>query len=347
MPVVIARAGFDVVSFRSIRTEYPTFTDRVSSGILRLDGLLSGGYLRGSSILVSGSPGTSKTSISAHFAAAACQRGEIALIISFDESAAQIIANMRSIGLDLEPFVKAGMLHLASLLSRGRSPEEHYVVICDLIANHAPTCVVIDPLSSLLRSAYPFTDMISERLIDHAKSLGVTLLCTSLLDEVSGDQELSASKISTIADTWMHVSYIAQDGERNRALTIIKSRGTGHSNQVRELVLDQNGVSLVDVYIAEGQVLMGSARMQAEADAIRQRTFDQAAYDHARMVVDHDIADLKALVAAATRDLEFKQREGAFLAGTEGERAARELSAARGRINQRRGGGRPYLVAFA
>lgn len=336
VPVVISSHGVEVVSFKAARLEYPTFTDRVSSGIPRLDALLIGGYLRGSGILVSGSPGTSKTSLSASFAAAACERGESALFVSFDESASQIVSNMRSIGLDLETPIKAGTLRMASLLSRGQSPEEHFVQIRNLIEAHSPTCLVIDPLSSLLRAAYPFTDMISECIVDHAKSRGITIFCTSLLDEVSGEQELSASKISTIADTWMHVSYVAHEGERNRALTIVKSRGTGHSNQVRELVLGHGGVEVVDVYVAEGQVLMGTARAEMEAVSERRRIREQAAYKHAQMGLEHEIAESEAGLASAARRLEFKRQEEAFLTATEGERADGELARVAERLGLRR-----------
>jgi circadian clock protein KaiC len=332
-PVVISRSGFDVVMFKGARLDYPTFADRVSSGVLRLDALLNGGYVRGSSILISGSPGTSKTSLGASFAAAACARGDKALLVSFDESGSQIVANMKSIGIDLKPY-----LELESLLSSGRSPEEHFVTIRNLLEFHAPDCLVIDPISSLLKADYPFSGMICESLLDHAKSLGITVLCTSLLDQVSTGQELATSQISAIADTWIHVSYIAHDGERNRAITIIKSRGTDHSNQVRELVLSQSGVDLVDVYVAEGEVLMGSARAQKEAEADRLLVLDELDAKRRRLDLDREVAELKALLQTATQQLEWKEQEAEFLNVSEIARLAMGRAAAIHRLDLRRSG---------
>jgi circadian clock protein KaiC len=335
VPFVIARAGIDVLALKSTRSDYPTFTDRVSSGIPRLDLLLGGGYTRGSSILISGSPGTSKTSLSANFAAAACARGEKALFVSFDETGAQIVANMKSIGLDLARHVKSRQLIMASLLSNGRSPEEHFVSIRDLMEQHHPSCLVVDPLSALLMTEYPFTEVISESLIDTAKASGITVLCTSLLGQVSGEVELSASHVSTIADTWIHVSYVAEAGERNRALTIIKSRGTGHSNQVRELLLSAEGVRLEDVYIAEGRVLMGSARAQKEADAIRLQALQGLEQEHLRRQLEHEIAELEDRSIAVARDLAWKKRQALFHNSSERLRVEAEASAALTRLEMR------------
>ena len=339
VPMVIGPSGLDVIAFKGARLNYPTFTDRVSSGVARLDDLVSGGYLRGSSILISGSPGTSKTSLSANFAAAACRRGEKALFISFDESAAQVVSNMRSIGLDLAPHLASGRLTMESLLSSARSPEEHFVAICKLIDAHAPDCLVIDPLSSLLRADYPFTQLICESLLDSAKARGITVLCTSLLNDTSGAEELSASNVSAIADTWLQVSYIANQGERNRALTIIKSRGTSHSSQVRELVLDKNGVNLVDVYLAEGRVLMGSARLQKEAEDQRQQAHGRQTYQTLHRQMGRDIAELTSQLHATTQELDWKKQEAEILAASEGERAFNERSAADSRLQFRAGPG--------
>jgi circadian clock protein KaiC len=325
----------EVLSFKGTRSDYPSFSDRSSSGIPRLDSLLGGGYSRGSSILISGSPGTSKTSLAANFAAAACANGETALFVSFDESGNQIVANMRSIGLDLAPYVESGKLIMSSLISAGRSPEEHFVTIRTALETNAPNCLVIDPLSALLNANYPFSSMISESLIDIAKSRGVTVLCTSLLGQVSGDIELSASHVSTIADTWIHVSYIAEGGERNRALTIVKSRGTAHSNQVRELLLTHAGVQLSDVYVAEGQVLMGSARAQKEAEVLRLHAVEQLHHEQATIQLQQTIAELEARAASVMRDLRAKQREAQFLATSERLRASQEAASTLTRIGLR------------
>jgi circadian clock protein KaiC len=336
VPVVIGKAGLEVVAFKGERIDYPTFADRLSSGVARLDALLNGGYLRGSSTLISGSPGTSKTSLGVSFVAAACARGHRALLVSFDESAAQIVANMTSIGIDLAPHIDAGLLTISSFLSGGRSPEEHFVEIHNLLKNDRPECLVIDPISALLKADYPFSEMICENLLDATKSRGITVLCTSLLSQVGGSTELSASQVSTIADTWLHVSYLARDGERNRALTIVKSRGTGHSNQVRELVLGPSGIDLVDVYVAEGEVLMGSARAQKEANAERLHVLDEIAAERQVLDLERQLSEARAQVAAATLELGWKQREADLLTLAEKSRVEVDRVVAIERLSLRR-----------
>ena len=313
VPFVIGDSGIEVVGFSSTRISHPAFSDRVSSGVPRLDAMLSGGYIRGSCTLVSGAPGTSKTSLGASFLSAACDRGQKSLLVSFDESSSQIISNMTSIGLDLGAHVESGLLLMESLVSASRSPEEHFVAIRKLIAEHRPEFLVIDPLSALLKMRLPFAEMVCERILDQAKSAAITVLCTSLLENVGGGQELSASHVSTVADTWLHVSYVPNQGERNRALTIIKSRGTAHSNQVSEMILGSGGIEIVDVYSAEGEVLMGSARHQKQASDRREHLQELIAGQRMRFELDKSIADLKSQLQKAKQDLEWKEREVTLL----------------------------------
>jgi circadian clock protein KaiC len=338
VPVVIDGSGIDLITIKGQRIGYPTFTERVSSGVPRLDALLNGGYLRGSSILVSGSPGTSKTSLGVSFAAAACGRGDRALFVSFDESAEQIIANMRSIGFDLKAFVDAGLLTIASLLSVGSSPEEHFVDIRKMLTSLRPDCLVIDPISALMKADHPFSAMICENLLNTAKRRGITVVCNSLLDQVSGNIEMSASQVSTIADTWLHVSYVPREGERNRALTIVKSRGSDHSNQVRELVLGASGINLVDIYVAEGEVLMGSARAQKEAEAERLRVLDEVAADRHRLELERELSEARTRVEKATLDLNWKQREMDLMNVAEESRRQAGRKVAIERLERRRAG---------
>lgn len=336
VPVIIGKSGIEVIAFNEERLDYPTFSDRLSSGVPRLDALLNGGYLHGSSTLISGAPGTSKSSLGASFLAAACMRGDRAMLVSFDESAAQIVANMKSIGIDLAPHVAAGTLMICSLISGGCSPEEHFVDIRRLLNLHKPDCLVIDPISALLKPDYAFSSMICDDLLDTAKSKGITVVCTSLLDQVVGVSELSASQISTIADTWMHVSYVARDGERNRALTIIKSRGTGHSNQVRELILGASGIDVVDVYVAEGEVLMGSARAQKEAEAERFHVLEEIAAQRQGLVLERELAEARDRVQAATLELRWKQRESDLVTMAEKSRIEANKATAIDRLDLRR-----------
>lgn len=336
VPVVIGSSGIDVVAFKGQRVDYPTFLDRLSSGVPRLDALLNGGYLRGSSTLISGSPGTSKTSLAVSFIAAACARGDRALLVSFDESGSQIVANMSSIGIDLAPHIESGLLSICSFLSGGRSPEQFFVEIRNQFEADRTDCLVIDPISALLKTDYPFSAMICENLLDMAKSRGATVVCTSLLDQASHSIELSASQVSTIADTWLHVSYVARDGERNRALTIIKSRGTGHSNQVRQLVLEASGIDLVDVYVAEGEVLMGSGRAQKEAETERLHVLEQIVAERQRLNRDRQLAEARAQVQAAALELGWKQREADLLTLAEKNRQEVYREAAIERLGLRR-----------
>jgi circadian clock protein KaiC len=311
-PFIIGPSGLEVICFGNTRLSHPTFTDRLSSGVPRLDEKLNGGYVRGTCTLVSGSPGTSKTSLASSFILSACQSVLRSLFVSFDESADQIVANMKSIGLDLEPHVRSGLLMMDSLISNGASPEDHYIVVRKLLDERRPDALVIDPISALTKMKLPFADVICERILDHAKSSGISVVCTSLLEKGAAPEETSLSNVSTIADTWMHLSYHAQNGERNRALTIVKSRGTAHSNQVCELILGSNGIEVADVYAAEGEVLMGSARQQKLARDRRENLKQELAEHRWRFDVEKCIADLKAVADKAASDLDWRQREAAL-----------------------------------
>jgi circadian clock protein KaiC len=337
MPLVIRKTGIEVISFPGVRVSHPTYDDRLSSGIQRLDALLGGGYLRGSSILVSGAPGTSKTSLGASFLVSACENGKTALLVSFDESASQIVAHMRSIGLDLARHVQSGALVIVSYQASNLSPVEHLVTLRALISARTPDCLVIDPLSALQRRENPFSALVCELLFDLAKAHGITMLCSSLLDRVTGDQELSVSHVSTLADTWLHVSYVAHEGERNRALTIIKSRGTSHSNQVRELTLGPAGLELVDVYASGGKVLMGSARAERESQDRQSESLAAIDQRHKRFELDRSVADYESVARKAAEDLDWKRREVAAMEENERARLASEEHTAVARVRLRGG----------
>ena len=258
-PFVIDDDGISVAYRESRRLDHEVFTERVSTGIDRLDTLVGGGYIRGSSILVSGAPGTAKTTLGGALASAACKRGEPVLLISFDESGVQIIRNMRSVGIELEPHVASGHLHLDGFRASAVSAEDHLLEIQRLIRNFRPRFLVMDPVSALAKAGgRQMAADVTERLLDLAKSLGITVLMTSLLEDLEPEHEGTDSHVSTIADTWIALSYNVRGGERNRALTVVKARGTEHSNQVRELRLGAAGPTLVDVYTAGGDVAHGN-----------------------------------------------------------------------------------------
>ncbi|MEI7614367.1 MAG: circadian clock protein KaiC, partial [Betaproteobacteria bacterium] len=264
--LTLANRGVEVVSFpTSSSTNESASTERVSSGVERLDNMLGGGYYRGAAILLSGAPGTAKTTLCGSFILAACERGERALFVGFDESAHEIVRNLRSVGIDLAPHIASGLLQMQSIRSSLTGAEEHIGALRKLIDDHHPRCLVIDPLSAILNIDSDATRRsMPEQLLALTKSIGITLVCSSLLSGNDALSEGSSIQVSTVADTWIHISYAVCSGERNRALTIIKSRGTEHSNQVRELILSSDGITLANVYRADGEVLMGTARWQKE-----------------------------------------------------------------------------------
>jgi circadian clock protein KaiC len=215
-------------------------------------------------VLISGSPGTAKSTLSGLFACAACSRGERTMWVSFDEGAAQIVRNVRSVGIRLSPHVKSGLLKIYSTRTRGPNVEDQFSDLRARVREYDPRCLVIDPLSALSTKVAHLASLdAAQQFLDFLKGRGITVVSTSLMDGLNTD-EATATDISTVADTWLHLSYVVQDGERNRALTIVKSRGTGHSNQVRELTLSNDGVTLTDVFVAQGKVLMGVARWEWE-----------------------------------------------------------------------------------
>ena len=216
---------------------------------------------------------------------------------------------MKSIGVDLGRHVRSGRLAMMSLRSNGHSPEECFLKICDFVRRHKPDILVVDPMSAFAGTAHPFAAVISESLIDLAKSRGITFLGTSLLGQADGEIEASAIHVSTIADTWIHVSYVVQNGERNRALTIVKSRGTGHSNQVRELALTGKGIDLVDVYVGDGQVLLGSARLEKQQLETRDVKLEEVQRAHRKFELGRGIAELQARAQAIVQELVSKRRE--------------------------------------
>lgn len=266
-PVVFGTRGLEVSVVEQFEPNYQVFTERVSSGIEKLDEMLKGGYYRGSSILISGSPGTAKSTLSGAFVEAACRRGERALYVSFDEATNEIVRNMASVNIHLMPFVDSGQLQMYSVHTEARSADQHLIKLKALIIDNKPHCVAVDPLSAMDKLGGGVVAMsMAERLISLAKSYGITLVVTSLMSDSLPDTEATPIAISTIADTWIHLSYLVRAGERNRALTIIKSRGTHHSNQVRELILSDDGITLKDVFISGGEVLMGTMRWEKEEE---------------------------------------------------------------------------------
>jgi circadian clock protein KaiC len=265
-PMVISPTGVQVAVFEPSALTYEVSNERITTGIPRLDTMLDGGYYRGSGILISGAPGTAKTTLAGSFLAAGAANGERGLYVSFDEASSQIVRNLSSVGLNLQQPIDDGLLEMLSVRTESRSAEEHFIALRQRIEASKPSRLVIDPISALAKTGGQVAAVHgSLRLLDYARARGITTLCTSLDAGAGTFTESTQTQISTIADTWLHLAYLINGGERNRTLTIVKSRGMAHSNQVRELILDHDGVSLADVYTAGGEVLVGTARWEHEA----------------------------------------------------------------------------------
>jgi circadian clock protein KaiC len=303
-PLIITDAGIEVATFGMSELDFDVSTERVSSGIPRLDTMLDGGYFRGSGVLISGAPGVAKTTLAGAFALAACKRGERVLYVSFDEAGNQIIRNLRSVGMELEGFRDSGMLQFYSVRTETRSSEDHLVMLKKCINDFRPQNFIVDPLSALAKAGGHIAAVhASLRLLDYARSLGITTVCTSLVAD-EGIGETTTTQISTIADTWIHLAYVVHGGERNRTLTIVKSRGMRHSNQVRELLLSNSGITLADVFTAGGTVLVGTARFEHEA---KMRDIAASARNERalrRKTAEQGEAKIRAQIAALEADLE-------------------------------------------
>ena len=277
-PFLIDEKGFSVLPITSLGLSHKAPTEHVSSGILRLDTMLNGrGFYRGSSILVSGTAGTGKSTLGAHFIEAACARGEKALFFAFEESQDQIIRNMRSVGIDLERFVKKGLLKFHNARPSSWGLEVHLAVIHKTISEFEPSIVVVDPITNFLAIGDKIeTKSMLTRLIDFLKMRQITGLFTSLTSP-GGSLEDSEVEVSSLMDAWLLVKNIESNGERNRGLYILKARGIAHSNQIREFLMTDHGIELIDAYIGSEGVLMGSARSsqlarERSAEIERQRT---------------------------------------------------------------------------
>ena len=307
-PLSFGRSGLEVAAPGAEEVRHAASGERVSCGFNGLDSMLGGGLLRGSTTLITGAPGTSKTTLAGQFADSACRRGERTLYVSFDEGGERIRRNLRSVGIRLDGHVKSGLLRMYSGRTDVTNPEEHLIRIAALILEHRPRCMVIDPLSAIARTgALSSARAVGNRLIYKVKDHYITALITSLVSGEEPQAEATELQISTIADTWIHLSYLVRGGERNRALTIVKSRGTRHSNQVRELILSDQGPALTDAYSAGGEVLMGTLRREKEVRRKTQKLQEHARFQHARADWQSAEADIAARMATLQLDLD-KQR---------------------------------------
>jgi circadian clock protein KaiC len=309
-PVSFGPSGMEVGAPESAEIRQIASGERVSAGFERLDTMLGGGLFRGSSTLITGVPGTSKTTLAGKFAEAACRRGERTLFVSFDEGADRIARNLTSVGIHLKTHVNSGMLRMYSSRTETIGAEDHLVKLKGLIREHRPRCMVIDPISAIAKTGgIAAARAVANRFIYLAKDEKITVVVTAINESDEPETEATDLQISTIADTWIHLSYLIRSGERNRALTIIKSRGTWHSNQVRELVLGSTGPVLADVYTAGGEVLMGTLRWEKEGEEKAKTIQRRAEFDHKRHELQAAEADTLTRIRALQQDLERQRLE--------------------------------------
>ena len=344
-PFLIGRSGIVVLPITSLALQHQASSQRVSTGTPGLDEMFGGtGIFRGSSLLVSGAPGTGKSSIAAGFVNAACARGEKALLFAYEESEQQLLRNMQSIGMDLSRWVKKGLLRIESTRPTLMGLEQHLVHTYDLVRGFAPGVVAIDPISSLTSQGDDTgLSLTLMRLIDFLKTEGITALFTTLTADLPG-APLAASQVgvSSLMDSWLMLANVAGNGERTRTVQVLKSRGMPHSNQVREFVFSNHGVDLVDVYLFGDQVLTGTARIAHEAQVtaandLRGRDHERRLRDLAnrRKALDAQIAALNAEALERAGEVEFAiEREKMEARGV--QERARSIAARRGG-----NGGRP------
>lgn len=330
-PFLIDEDGISVFPITSLRLQQPASNRRISSGIPRLDHMLGGkGFYRGSSVLASGTAGTGKSSLTAHFVQAACERGERAVFFAFEESPSQIIRNMGSIGIDLKPWVQKGLLQFHATRPTFAGLETHLTTMHKVISTFRPSVVAVDPLNAFVMGGNETqVQTMLMRLIDFLKVNQITGFFTSL---TSGGAALERTDvaISSLIDTWLLLRDIEVNGERNRGLCILKSRGMAHSNQIREFLITNHGVELRDVYVGPGGALTGSARLAQEAEdkaaqTAREQDLEQQQFelDRKRQALELQIASMRA---------EFEQEEAAYLNAMKHGRA-REVLRMQERVN--------------
>jgi circadian clock protein KaiC len=337
-PLSFGPHGIEVAAPGATEVLHEASSERISTGFGSLDSMLGGGLFRGSTTLITGAPGTSKTTLAGQFAESACRRGERTVFVSFDEGGDRIRRNLTSVGIHLDAHLKSGLLHMYSGRTDLVNAEEQLIRIAALIHEHQPRCMVIDPLSAIVKTgALQYSRAVGNRLIYMVRDHQITTLITSLVGGDDPQVEATELQISTIADTWIHLSYLVRGGERNRALTIIKSRGTQHSNQVRELILGHAGLALAEAYSSGGEVLMGTLRWEKETAERDRKLQRRAEFTHKRRELQSAEADITARIAALQLDLD-KQRSELALYTQDDEIRHASLGERKDELRKMRGG---------
>lgn len=308
-PFLINKNGISILPITSLELEHEAPEEHVSTGIKRLDTMLGGkGYYRGASILITGNSGAGKSSIAAAFANSACTRGEKCLYLAFEESPKQIIRNMRSIGIDLEPWVDEGLLHFHATRPTLHGLETHLVNKYNLVNEFQPDVVIFDPISNLrtIGSTEKVKSMLT-RFLDFLKSKQITTLSTALTDIGQVQTDIG---VSSLMDSWINLNVSQSNGEKNRTIDIVKTRGMNHSNQLREFNLTDDGIKIVDVYLGPEGMLTGSARLSriAKEKAQKLKRKQELERKQSEIELKHEkmerkIAELKAQFKSEEQEL--------------------------------------------
>jgi circadian clock protein KaiC len=329
-PFLIDEQGFSVLPSTSMGLDHAVSSQRISSGVKELDEMLEGkGYFRGSSILVSGTAGSGKSSLGAHLAEQTCKEGKRCLHIAFEESPAQTMRNMRSIGINLAPYVKKELLRMEAWRPTQSGLEMHLLRIHKLVERYKPDVIIVDPVSNLIAGNTTEVHAMLMRLMDFLKTKNITAFFTAL---TQGGQALERTEvqISSLSDTWLLVRDLELNGERNRCLYVLKSRGMANSNQVREFVMTKNGIRLLPVYVGGGTVLTGSARLSQEAREKAEETLRLHEMKEKNTALEAKRKALEAKIAAMRAEFAEKEERSAQGIKREEERErilARDLAA--------------------
>jgi circadian clock protein KaiC len=324
-PFLIDERGIEVLPITSLGLDHGVSSERISSGIPALDDMLGGkGYYRGSSVLVSGKAGTGKSSLAAHFADAACRRGERCVYFAFEESQAQIVRNMGSIGLDLQRWVDRDLLLFQTARPTLYGLERHLVMMYKAIRDFQPSAVVVDPITNFLTtgSSEEVKAMLM-RMIDFFKVRQISPLFTSLTHGEQLDQ--TEVGVSSLMDAWLLVREVEVSGERNRTLSVIKSRGMAHSNQLREMLLTDRGIELVDAYLGSAGALTGAARLAQEAQETAAALARQQESERRQRELDRKRRMLEARIAALQLEFEGEAEDARRVLDQAGDREAQLL----------------------
>jgi circadian clock protein KaiC len=338
-PFIIDENGMSILPVTAVRLEYPASTERLPTGVPRLDAMLDGkGYLKGSAILISGMVGTGKSSLAANFVDAGCRRGKRCIYFAFEEAPGQIMRNMRSIGIELEPWVKKGLLQFHATRVSEQGLEKHLLFMQQEINKFKPELVVVDAITDFttLGGELEVRQMVL-RLIDFFKMNEITALCTSMAERA--EQEQTGVGLSSAFDTWIHLTNVQGNLERNRTLVVVKSRGMAHSNQVREFVMTNKGVQLVDIYASADGAFMGTARLaQMASDEAADVIRHEGMVSRERQIEEKRRA-LKARIAAMEAEFEAEAKDSELVIAQEKARD-KVLSAGKEALSEHRGANR-------